>query len=165
MSVQIRIAGTADASSIRCVLLASYPVLMAAAYDAALLARAVPAMTHANPSLLKCGTYYLAEIEGEAVGCGGWTPEEPGSGVVAPQIAHIRHFAVSARFTARGIGRAIYARCAEDARTSGMRHFECYSSLNALPFYSALGFAIVGAIAVPMGSDVTFPSVHMRRAI
>lgn len=64
MTLEIRIAGATDASAVRQVLAASYPVLMADAYDDALLARALPLMTQANPRLLGSGTYYLAELGG-----------------------------------------------------------------------------------------------------
>lgn len=165
MKVKVRVARTADASSVRRVLLESYPLLMAGAYDDALLARALPLMTQANLGLLASGTYYLAEIEGEAVGCGGWTREEPGSGLLVPGVAHIRHFGVAVRFVGRGVGRALYERCAADARGSGVRRLECYSSLNGKAFYSALGFAVVRTIKVPMGAELTFPSIHMSRTI
>lgn len=142
MSLQLRVAGAPDASSVRKVLVASYPVLMAGAYDEALLARALPLMTEPNPRLLASGTYYLAEIGGEPVGCGGWTPEEPGSESFVPGVAHIRHFGVCEHFVGRGVGRALYDRCAANARESGMRRLECYSSLNGEAFYSRLGFAV-----------------------
>jgi len=47
---------------------------VAPGYPAELLARAVPLMARANPALLRCGTYYLAQgPEGDVLGCGGWT--------------------------------------------------------------------------------------------
>lgn len=165
MTLEIRIAGATDASAVRQVLAASYPLLMADAYDEALLARALPLMTQANPRLLGSGTYYLAELGAEPVGCGGWTHEEPGSGLLVPGVAHIRHFGVVERFAGRGVGRALYDRCAADARKSGVQRFDCYSSLNGEAFYSALGFNVVRPVEVPMGADLKFPSLHMSRAI
>ena len=163
--LQVRIAGGADAAAVEQVLLASYPVLMADAYEAALLARALPIITRANPKLLGCGTYYLAEADGGPVGCGGWTMERPGSDRIEPGLAHIRHFAVDARWTGRGVGRALYARCELAAREAGVRRFECQASLNGEVFYAALGFASAGPIGVPMRPDLTFPSILMHRPI
>lgn len=165
MNAHVRNATAADANLIGEVLVASYPALMAGAYDEELLARALPLMTRPHPKLLVSGTYYVAEIEGEPVGCGGWSREEPGSGSLEPGVAHIRHFAVSERFVGRGIGRILYGRCAADARRVGVRRLECYSSLNGEPFYSALGFATVRSIDVRMATDLIFPSIHMRRSI
>lgn len=165
ITIEIRIAGAADASAVRQVLAASYPVLMANAYDDALLARALPLMTLANPRLLGSGTYYLAEVDGKPVGCGGWTREEPGSGLVVPGVAHIRHFGVAEHFVGRGVGRVLYERCAADARKSGVQRLDCYSSLNGEAFYSALGFKVVRPVDVPMGADLNFPSLYMSLAI
>lgn len=136
---------------------------MAGAYDEGLLARALPLMTRANPKLLASGTYYIAEIEGEAVGCGGWTHEEPGSGLVVSGSAHIRHFGVVQQLAGQGVGRALYQRCAADAEEAGVSRFKCYSSLNGKSFYSALGFVTVCPVAVPMGDGLTFPSIHMQK--
>lgn len=147
------------------VLAASYPALMAGAYDRDLLARALPLMTRAQPRLVGSGTYYVAEADGAIVGCGGWSREPPGAPAGAEGIAHIRHFAVSPGWIGRGVGRAIYRRCEECARAAGIRVFECYSSLNGEPFYLALGFTRLAAIEVPMGPTTRLPSIHMRRAI
>ena len=163
--MQVRRAGPADAGAVEHVLRSSYPTLMAGAYDAALLARALPLITKANPKLLASGSYYLAESNGFAVGCGGWTAEEPGNGAIVPGLAHIRHFGVSHRHIGHGIGRALFERCEVEARAAGMTRFECHASLNGEAFYAALGFRSAGAIAVPMGPDLAFPSIRMHRPI
>jgi predicted N-acetyltransferase YhbS len=165
MQVSIRVALPDDAAAVRDVLVDSYPALMEGAYPSALLARALPLITRPHPRLLAGGTYYLAEAEGEAVGCGGWSFWAPGSHAAAPGLAHIRHFAVRSGWAGRGVGRALYQRCARDARAAGARDFEAQASLNGEPFYAALGFVRIGPIDVPMGPDLVFPSILMRRAI
>ena len=165
MQVSIRVAVPADAAAVRDVLVDSYPALMGGAYPPALLARALPLITRPHPRLLAGGTYYLAEAEGEAVGCGGWSFWAPGSHAAEPGLAHIRHFAVRSGWAGRGVGRALYDRCARDARAAGARDFEAQASLNGEPFYAALGFVGIGPIDVPMGRDLAFPSILMRRAI
>jgi GNAT superfamily N-acetyltransferase len=163
--ILVRVAAIGDAAAIERVLLASYPALMAGAYDEALLSRALPAMTRANPKLLSAGTYYLVLIADEPVGCGGWTPDEPGTGRLEAGTAHIRHFGVDASRAGRGIGRHLYERCRVDAAKAGVRRFECFSSLNGVAFYRALGFEEIEAIAVPMGPGLLFPSVRMEVAV
>ena len=165
MAIRIRTARADDLAAIERVLAASYPALMAGAYDRALLARALPMMTRAQPSLVGSGTYYVAAADGEIVGCGGWSREAPDAPGSAPGIAHIRHFAVARDWIGRGVGRALYRRCETRARAAGIRVFECYSSLNGEPFYRALGFARLAAIEVPMGPGTSLPSIHMRRTI
>jgi predicted N-acetyltransferase YhbS len=165
VAIRIRTARAGDLAAIDRVLAASYPALMAGAYERGLLARALPMMTKAQPRLVDSGTYYVAEAGGEIVGCGGWSREAPDAPAREESVAHIRHFAVARDWIGRGIGRALYRCCEERARRDGIRVFECYSSLNGEPFYRALGFTRLAAIEVPMAPGTSLPSVHMRRAI
>jgi hypothetical protein len=83
-----RIATLDDAAGVDALLQASYPKLMASAYDAVLLAPALELMTKANISLLTSGTYYVAESPGGLViGCGGWSLARPGSRTFEPWSA------------------------------------------------------------------------------
>ena len=121
-------------------------------------------MVRANPALLRCGTYYLAQgPEEAAVGCGGWTFERPGAAGEPRDrsLGHIRHFATHPNWLRHGVGRALFARCATEARAAGVRRFECYSSLVGEPFYGALGFVAVESITLDIGPGIAFPSVRM----
>ena len=82
-----------------------------------------------------------------------------------PELAHIRLFATRPEWLGRGIGRQLYGRCEEEARSSGVRRFECQASLNAEGFYAALGFRSVGRIEVRVGPGPLLPSVLMERSI
>jgi len=162
----VRIATPQDEASVCALLEASYPTLMSPSYDEALLAKVLPLITKANPSLLSAGTYYLAETGDRViVGCGGWTRERPGTGERVPGLAHIRHFATHASWIGRGVGRGIYSLCEERARSAGVRKFECFSSLNAEGFYAALGFKPVRPIDIIMGRNVSVPGVLMERTV
>lgn len=162
----LRAAKPDDANAVEALLHASYPRLMGPAYQKALLIPALKLMTRANPALLASGTYYLAESHsGLVVGCGGWTPARPGTNAVEPGLGHIRHFATHPDWTRRGIGRAIYLLCETAARSSGVKSFECYSSLNAESFYSALGFKSIRTIAIDLAPGVGLPAILMRRKL
>ncbi|MCG8356782.1 MAG: GNAT family N-acetyltransferase [Kiloniellales bacterium] len=166
LEVTVRVATPDDGPAVTALLEASYPTLMGPAYEKEVLEAALPSMTQANASLLSSGTYYLAERQdGGIVGAGGWTRERPGSGDVTPDLAHIRHFATHPGWTGRGIGRAIYAQCEAAARQHDLRRFECFASLNAVPFYAALGFAALRQVEVPMALGLSFPAVLMARPI
>lgn len=161
-SVNVRVAAPNDSAGVSSLLRASFPVLMRSAYDRALLARALPRMTKAQPQLLESGSYYVAEsAECVIIGCGGWTRERPGSCEITANVGHIRHFGVHPEWTRRGVGMALYARCKHDARDAGLSQFECYSSLNGEAFYAALGFRRLAQINVDMFDGLRFPSVHM----
>lgn len=160
---RLAIASPDDEAAVTALLEASYGQLMRHSYDAALLARALPLMTRANPRLLASGTYYLARsANGAVIGSGGWTQERPGTGKVAPALAHIRHFATHPGWIGRGVGRAIYAQCRQAAGAEGMVRFECYASLNAEVFYAALGFRRVRHLEIEIGPHLLLPSVVME---
>ena len=165
MQVSVRTAGPDDSAAVGAVLVDSYPALMAAAYEPALLAQVLPMIVRPHPRLLAEGTYYLAEADGEAVGCGGWSFWEPFDKSVVPGLAHIRHFAVRSGWAGRGVGRALYARCERGARAAGAHRFEAQASLNGEPFYAAMGFQRIAPVEAPMGGGLKFPSILMRREI
>ena len=159
----IRVADPTDLDAVTELLEASYPLLLASAYDASLLDAALPAMTRAQPALLASGTYYVAVSPGgRIVGCGGWSRERPGSGETVAKLGHVRHFGTHPDWIRRGVGRALYERCAHDARRAGLARLECYSTLSAEPFYAALGFERVRHIEVAFPSNVEFPGTLMQ---
>jgi N-acetylglutamate synthase-like GNAT family acetyltransferase len=166
LDYEVRVARLEDAAAVDRLLQVSYPKLMASSYDKELLAPALKLMTKANPALLRSGTYYVAELPtGLVVGCGGWTLERPGTGTVEPRLGHIRHFATHPGWTKRGVGRAIYRLCEGAAHSAGVIAFECYSSLNAEKFYSALGFENIREIDLELQPGVVLRAVLMRREL
>lgn len=164
--VVLRTARPADLPAVSILLEASFSHLLAGSYEANTLEIALPYMIKANPALLACGTYYVAEVEhGAVVGCGGWTLEEPGSGAKVNGEAHIRHFAVHPEWARRGIGKALLSRCFAEAELAGVHKLRCISSLNAEPFYRASGFQTMGSVDVRMGQTFTFTAVIMQREL
>lgn len=164
MDYETRVAQPADAAAVGELLELSYRALMASAYAAESLAPALGLITRANPALLSSGTYYVAQTPaGLLVGCGGWTRERPGTGLVEPHVGHLRHFATHPEWIRRGVGRAIYRLCEVGARSAGVKALECYSTLNGEQFYATLGFARVREIDAELRAGVTLRSVLMRR--
>lgn len=160
----VRVATAEDTAAVSALLEASYTALLRNHYAPELLAIALPLMTRANPALLASGTYYVAETaEGEAVGCGGWTMERPGSGETADGLGHIRHFATHPGWVGKGVGRALLCRSIREAEARSVRALECYSTLNAEGFYAAGGFERLRAIEVPFTPETKFPAIHMMR--
>ncbi len=147
-------------------LLASYPKLMVAVYDAATLAAALPRIVRANPSLLGSGTFYV--VDGPAssiIGCGGWTLADPSTKLELPGLAHLRHFATHPDFARQGVGRLIYHRCVEAAKLAGANRFQAYSSLTAIAFYSGVGLRRIRNFDLPLGAEVKLPAALMEGEI
>lgn len=163
-SFEIRVATPGDEAAVGNLLAASYAALLHDHYPPALLAAALPLITRANPVLLASGTYYLAKAAGgHIVGCGGWTPERPGSGDISPGIGHLRHFATHPDWTLNGIAAAILGRSIGEAAARAIPVLECFSTRQAEGFYARAGFRRLAEVEVPFAPDVHFPAVYMRR--
>ena len=166
MYYDLRVATIQDAEAVSELLRASYPRLMRSAYEEEVLSPALQVMTKANPSLLSSGKFYFAILPtGLVVGCGGWSPEQPGKETVEQGLGHIRHFAVHPDWTRRGIGRSVFTVCVRAACAAGLMTFECYSSLNAEKFYRALGFVRIREIDIELKPSLMLRGVLMRRNI
>lgn len=160
--MKIRVSTIEDMPVVEALLGRSYPALMASAYEAGVLAFALPFMTKAKPELLTSGTFYVAEHAGRIAGCGGWTFGEPGSGRTVPGLAHLRHFAVDPAQARQGIGRLLFGRCAQSAAKEGALRFQAFAGLNAESFYASMGLRRLDIVSIPMGPDVVFPVVLME---
>jgi len=161
-----RVASPEDEKSVTALLQASYPRLMSCRYPQEILSVILPTITKANPFLLSSGTFYIAEIANKLViGCGGWTRERPSSGEITAEVAHIRHFATHPEWVGKSVGRTIYQRCEREAKMAKINCLECYSSLNAEGFYTALGFKALKNIDISLDNNQKITSVWMRRFI
>jgi GNAT superfamily N-acetyltransferase len=151
-----------DADAISALLEASYTAAFAGHYENHVLAAALPLMTRANPRLLASGTYHVAETgDGVPIGCGGWTIDRPGTAEVVPGLAHVRHFGTHPDWARCGVGRALFGRCADEAKARGIGRLECYSSLVAENFYRALGFTVVERKDIELRAGITLAGVVM----
>ena len=160
----LRRAAPRDAVAVGALLDACYGKLFPAGYDATLLQAALPIITMANLRLLASGRFLIATApDDQLVGCGGWSAERPDSQDIVPDLGHIRHFGTHPDWTRRGVAAAIMARCVDDATSSGVVRFDCYSSLVAEGFYRACGFVSVGPFDVTLPGGIVLPSVLMQR--
>lgn len=151
-----------DSEAVTALLARSYGKLFDAWYDAPTLRVALPIMTRANPALLAAPGWFVVEAEGALIGCGGWTPQEPETGVATPGEGHVRHFACDPDHLRRGVGRAIWEASAAQARAQGVTRMRAYASLPAEAFYAALGFRPLRQRFVTLADGVRFVSVEME---
>jgi GNAT superfamily N-acetyltransferase len=159
MQITVRVARPDDLAGVDALLSRAYPRLLKADYPPSVLVTALPLIVRAQPALLRCGTYYVAETEaGQIVGAGGWTPDRTLS-----DTGHIRHVVCDDRLTRRGIARGLIERAVQTAQDAGIRQMECWSTRTAVPFYAAMGFCEIGPFDVPLRAGITFPSVRMMR--
>ena len=122
-------------------------------------------------------TYFVVEMNGALVGCGGWSKrktlfgsdkrEARDSAELNPETdaAKIRAFFVHPDWARRGIGRAILAKCESDAKAFGFRSLELMSTLPGVPLYSACGFVGSERIAYSLPSGITIEFLPMRKVL
>jgi GNAT superfamily N-acetyltransferase len=162
--ITIRVAAPDDEPLLTDLISAAYATL-GDGYDTAQLAAAMPVMSRSNPRLLACGTYYVAEDDGNPAACGGWTPDRPGSGEIVEGVAHVRHFATHPAHVRKGIARLLLERCLSEAALAGFRLMKSNATFRGEPFYAAAGFRRIGLIEVEMGQGISLPAVEMERGL
>ena len=161
--IVIRPAMPADTEGVSRMLTRSYRALLAADYDPELLREALPLISSARPSLLSCGTYFLAERDDRVLAAGGWTDVSPHGAPGRAGVGHIRHVAVDPSVVRTGVGSLLMRRVLGSAAAAGVTDLRCQSTLTAEGFYAAHGFGSLGQIEVRLPTGVLFPAVQMRR--
>lgn len=162
----IRAATAGDVPAVDDLLRSSYPHLLKADYPPSVLVTAVPLIARAQPSLVGCGTYYVADAgEDGIIGAGGWTLYDPADGQRDPGVANIRHFATQPNLLRKGIGHQLMRRCVDDATAAGLTAMRCHATRTAVPFYAAEGFQALGEVEIALRPGINFPVVRMERLL
>ena len=110
--------------------------------------------------LLEDGRYFVAERAGERVGVGGWSPDG-----LEPDLAWIRYLFVHPDHVRRGIGRGLVEVAEGAAAAVGRPRFEVWSSLNAVPFYGALGYRRLRTARWPVAAEIELDYVLMGKPV
>lgn len=130
-----------------------------------------------DTDLIEDGTYFVAEEAGVLVGCGGWSKRktlfggdqylERDAGYLDPAIefAKIRAFFIHPEHARKGIGRAILARCEDEARAQGFRGLELMATLPGIEFYKSCGFEAAGTFDLDLVEGVKLELMPMRKEI
>ncbi len=134
----------------------SYPKLLKPDYPPSVLVLALPLISRAQPALITCGTYFVAEAGGRILGAGGWTPRRQ------PKTGDIRHLVTDDRHTRKGIARALFDRIFISACAAGITLLTAKSTRTAVPFYQAMGFTTLGPIEVDLRPGISFPAIQMQ---
>lgn len=131
-----------------------------------------------DTQLIADGTYFVAEIEGRLVGCGGWSWRATlyggdhstalrNAAVLDPakDAAKVRAMYTHPEFTRRGIGAAVLEACFTAARAAGFREVELMATLAGEPLYRLYGFQDVERVESAPVDGVTVPLIRMRREL
>ena len=146
-------------------------------YSAEQTASAVRFVAAVDRQLIDDGTYFVFEVDGELIACGGWSKRAKlytGSGDAegddrlldpATEPAHVRAMYTRPDWTRRGLGRRILEACEAAAKADGFRTLTLGATLPGLPLYEAFGFRRTGAEDVILPDGVALACVWMDRPI
>lgn len=130
-----------------------------------------------DTQLIVDGTYFVAELDGRMIGCGGWSRRQTLFGGdrfaereaeeldPSHQPAKIRAFFVHPQWSRRGIGTQILERCESEARMHGFRSSELMATLPGEKLYGALGYEGVERVTYEMDDGVKIELVRMTKEI
>lgn len=175
--MNIRKATLEDRSRIQQLIAASARGLSREHYDDTQIEAAIANMFGVDTDLIDDGTYFVAEIEGELVGCGGWsrrrtlfggdqyTTRDRGYIDPATDPARIRAFFIHPDHARKGIALAILTRCETEAAAHGFRAMELLSTLPGVNFYKACGYTEQGQIDLDLTENVKLGFVPMRKEL
>lgn len=177
MSFSLRTATAADVPDIERVMRDSLAGLSSRTYDHNQVRSSLEYIGHIDPFLIEDGTYFVAEADGEIVGCGGWSRRRKlyrGSGTAdadadvldpSTEAAKVRAMFVATAWARRGIGRAILARSEDEARKAGFKRVELMAMLSALEMYVSCGYEEVEAVDARLEDGTPYPLVRMRKEL
>lgn len=173
----LRVARPEEADAIELLMKASIRDLFPASYAAGQTESAVRFVGAVDEALIADGTYYVFDVDGELVACGGWSRRDKlytGSGEAASdsrlldpstEPARVRAMFTRSDWTRRGLGRRILEACEAAAKAEGFRTLALMSTLPGLPLYSAYGFEIVEHSDVPMPDGSSLACASMTKSI
>lgn len=128
-----------------------------------------------DTDLIEDGTYFVAESDGELVGCGGWSRRKTLFGgdqytsrdtsYLDPKSepAKIRAFFIHPAHARKGIARAILSTCETEARAHGFQALELMATLPGIEFYKSSGFKETGDFDLELTKEVKLELVPMRK--
>lgn len=171
--IEIRPAVRGDLPALRDMQERSLRVLGRGAYSATQIETFIARIGTMDDYLVGDGTYLVARLNGEILGCGGWTTRLPGyarharneTQPVDPSRATIRSIFVDPLAARQGIGRQVMNSVEHALRGEGFRSAELGATDCALGFYRRLGFRPVKEFNVELGDGIDMRFTRMRKAL
>lgn len=175
--MNIRKATLEDRSKIQQLIAESARGLSREHYDDAQIETAIITVFGVDTDLIDDGTYFIAEIGEQFVGCGGWSRRRTLFGGdqfasrdasyldPAAEPAKIRAFFIHPGHARKGIGQAILNHCESEAAAHGFRAIELMATLPGVKFYQACGYVEQGDYDLQLTENVKLELVPMRKEL
>ena len=129
-----------------------------------------------DTQLIDDGTYFVVEIAGHPVGCGGWSrratlyggDQSPGRSAdlldPAKDPAHVRAMYTHPDHVRKGVGSLILAQCEAAARSEGFKSVDLMATMAGEPLYRACGYERCEEIMDDRGG-APVPLVRMKKPL
>ena len=177
MAIVLRKAAAGDIPQIEALIARSARALSADDYRPSQIEGALRGAFGVDTQLLADQTYFVAEQDGQMVGCGGWSYRSTLFGGDAragrdastldprTQAAKIRAFFVDPASARRGIGSRLLERCEQEARAHGFSQVELMATLPGVRLYAARGYVGAAMVHFDVGRGETIEFIPMRKAL
>lgn len=178
MTINIRLATRHDIPALEELIHVSVSVLSVQYYSSSQIASALAHVFGVDTQLLVDGTYFIAEVEKQIAGSGGWSKRETlfgGDKSKLDQIdplldpattaARIRAFYVHPQWSRKGIASRILKSCEDAARAAGFSRVELAATLPGVPFYLARDYEKLEAIDIDTPDGESLPTFRMTKTL
>jgi GNAT superfamily N-acetyltransferase len=178
MNLQIRLATLSDIPALEELIRASVTGLSAEYYTSQQIKSALAHVFGVDTQLIADETYFVAEVERQLAGSGGWSKRRTlfgGDQSKAHRIdpllnpatdsARIRAFYVHPRWSRKGVGSKILTACEDAARLAGFRRMELAATLPGEPLYTAKGYENVEAMRLETPDGESLPAFRMTKSL
>jgi len=177
MEIAIRMATMQDVPALKELIPTSARELSKGYYTPQQAESAIKYIFGVDTQLIADKTYYIAEADGQVVGCGGWskrktlyggdqmkTEQDP---LLDPEqdAGRIRAFFIHPEWARKGIGRRIIEACEDAAKADGFTRMELGATLPGEPLYAAMGYEVTDRFDIPMGDGTALPAAHMKKQL
>jgi GNAT superfamily N-acetyltransferase len=172
-----RLATEADIPRLEQLIPLSVRALQAAHYSLAQMEAALGPVFGVDRQLIRDGTYFVVEHDGELIGCGGWSRRrslfggDHGRVQPDPELdpkhdpARVRAFFVHPAWARRGIGRSLLMACEQAIREAHFRNIDLVATLAGEPLYAAFGYTAVERFEIPLAGGLSLPAVRMTKCL
>lgn len=177
MPIDLRLARWSDVAALNELIPLSARGLRGAYYRPAQVEGALGTVFGVDTQLIRDETYYVAELDGELVGCGGWSRRKTLFGadrgkkeedaLLDPSVdsARIRAFFIHPDHARRGIGTAIMTASESAAIVAGFKRIEIVATLPGEPLYARFGYIELRRYELDLPNGEKMPVVHMGKTI
>jgi GNAT superfamily N-acetyltransferase len=175
VELTLRPALPVDVTTIAAVMRDSVEQLGRGVYSNQQIASSLQFICRPDEQLIDDGTYFVAVIDSEVAGCGGWSRRQKvysGSAASggedalldpATEAARIRAMFVRPIYARRGIGRAILQHSEERAIAEGFRRFQLVAMRSAGTLYESCGYHAIREAPITLEDGVLLECTLMEK--